>query len=159
MLWQDGNPRLRDVKRRDWARAKPQGAQGKAKDKFDPSHAAHQAAVRKLIKERQELGLKEGDAPYAEHLRKEAKGGGFPHASEYQKLVLDIVYERARRSGIDIKNLILDLSRNVKDRPWRDDGLMEVSGNGRPLTGQEELLCNGLPIWQLSFRGLSDADL
>jgi len=61
--------------------------------------------------------------------------------------------------------LVADLSRNIRSRAWRDDGILPSPSSvgphycfarRRPLTGQEELLCHGYPVWNLSFQTATD---
>jgi hypothetical protein len=78
--------------------------------------------MRKMVSARKELRLQENDRPYADYLKREAGIHGnrfqewFPEGSNFQKGALDIVYEHARRGGMEIESLVLDLSKRLQDR-------------------------------------------
>ena len=64
-----------------------------------------------------------------------------------------------------VDNLVLNTtgSVNLKDRVWRDDGLLPYTfgvyyayGRHRPITGIEEFLLRGFPINKMNFRGVPD---
>lgn len=91
----------------------------------------------------------------------------FPHCSPQQRERLALAMERAREGGLDLEGLVVDLGQDPRQQPWRDDGLLPALAPGseglryslaqrRPLTGHEELLCHGFPIWQLNLQGLTD---
>ena len=86
--------------------------------------------MKKLVSERKELNLKEGDTPYVDCLWTNRRRGPdfvtrwFPQGTDYQKALLDVVFVRARRSGMEIVNTVVDLLSLPVERAWRDDGLI-----------------------------------
>jgi len=160
MLLHKRSKYLQEIQSKEWA-----GTKSKSKSK---DMQAQKPYFKRLVNERNELALKEHSHPYYDHIcnicEMDTKDW-YPHGSDYQKAVLEIVWERARRSGMDLESLVVDLSQDLKMRKWRDDGLLEGVGPHyvfavhRPLTGREELQCSGFPVDRVSYKGLKDSEL
>ena len=81
-------------------------------------------------------------------------------APTHRRCCVNIAVERARQTDLDAEYLIVSLCQGVKERCWRDDGVLPaMSGlSYRPLTGHEEFMLCGYSLDRMIFAGASDLD-
>jgi len=178
-VFQEGSAPLRYIAEHEWKPLREKNSESAA-----ASASSMKQEVSLQLRQLRGRPLSEGSQLYTEKLAGGVLNGqatnvdadsaeGFGHLTEVQKMRLNVAYEHADQTGLDLGNLVVDLNQDATaghtGLPWRDDGLLPATGRSRMprvlfsfrlarcLTGLEELQCYGVPTSHLRVKGLTDA--
>eukprot|EP00929_Paragymnodinium_shiwhaense_P047967 TRINITY_DN24322_c0_g1_i1.p1 TRINITY_DN24322_c0_g1~~TRINITY_DN24322_c0_g1_i1.p1 ORF type:complete len:2197 (-),score=461.11 TRINITY_DN24322_c0_g1_i1:336-6926(-) len=168
LMFDDDDPRVLEASRQSRHRKESRHAEGKLQ--------------RFIAREYKRFNISLEEAPYVKHVQLTAQLDLKERIDHNFLALLNIVYMKAKKSGLDLDGLIVDLAEghNVCSLSGcRDDGLLPDGKNLSPLddsgmlqrrilysfarhrllTAEEELLCSGLPVWKLDIQAAADSEI